>query len=232
MPIVTLDDQTGEQVDVASYARQLTPPDAVFLTSPKLGEFRLLAQRAAGEIESALAFDQGVRQWLARVRFLRHQLPTLALPAFGDDELRALLPMLCSGKRSLAELRREPLLPWLTALLDEVQRAALSREAPRRLTVPTGAQISLEYRRPDEPPVLASAKSTVANPALRMRRVVKVSDSVAKLSASNSSNRAATPISPSIDWAIDLARTVFPVPGTSSSSRWPSAKRHTRAIAT
>ena len=67
-PIVTLDDLSGEQVDVAKYARRNTPPDAVFLTSPKLGEFRLLAERAIVVDFKSFPFqDAAMLEWYQRL---------------------------------------------------------------------------------------------------------------------------------------------------------------------
>jgi ATP-dependent helicase HrpB len=69
--------------------------------------------------------------------------------------LRRLLPALAAGRRSFAELRRAPLLPALQGLLTPRQAAALAREAPERLAVPSGSQIRLRYE-PGQPPVLAA----------------------------------------------------------------------------
>ena len=67
-PIVTLDDLTGEQVDVATFARQHTPPDAVFLASPKFGEFRLLAERAIVVDFKSFPFqDAAMLEWYQRL---------------------------------------------------------------------------------------------------------------------------------------------------------------------
>jgi ATP-dependent helicase HrpB len=81
-------------------------------------------------------------------------MPELALPAFGDDDLRGLLPALAAGKRSFAELRRVPLLPVLRGTLDHRQLAALEQQAPSHLEVPSGSRVRLRYE-PGGPPVLA-----------------------------------------------------------------------------
>ena len=80
--------------------------------------------------------------------------PALDLPQVGENELRALLPALCAGRRSFADLRAAPLLDFVGGLLTHPQRQALDQEAPAMLTVPSGSQIKLRYE-PDRPPVLA-----------------------------------------------------------------------------
>jgi ATP-dependent helicase HrpB len=86
---------------------------------------------------------------------LRGWIPELGLPAFDDAELRALLPRLAHGCRSLDELRRKDLAQFLRDQLPFDQRRALEQDAPERLSVPSGSQIRLAYE-PGRPPVLAA----------------------------------------------------------------------------
>jgi ATP-dependent helicase HrpB len=115
-----------------------------------------LAAFASADPQSALDLSRPeVATFLARLRCLAAWRPDLELPTFGTGELRQLLPTLCAGKRSLAELRRAPLLEVLQGTLSYPQRQALEREAPERLEVPSGSHIRLQYRE-GEPPVLAA----------------------------------------------------------------------------
>ena len=81
-------------------------------------------------------------------------MPELELPAFDDAYLRGLLPALCVGRRSFAELRRAPLLDHLRGALSHAQHRALEQHAPERVRVPSGSRIALRYE-PGRPPVLA-----------------------------------------------------------------------------
>jgi ATP-dependent helicase HrpB len=92
---------------------------------------------------------------LARVRALREWMPELALPPLDHDQLAALLPALAAGRRSLAELRAAAWAESVRGLLTASQRAALEREAPERIAVPSGSRIALRYE-PGRPPVLAA----------------------------------------------------------------------------
>jgi ATP-dependent helicase HrpB len=89
------------------------------------------------------------------VRSLGAWLPELALPAFEEAELIALLPEFARGSRSLAELARRDLAAFLRARLTSEQQRALDREAPESLSVPSGSRIRLVYE-PGRPPVLAA----------------------------------------------------------------------------
>jgi ATP-dependent helicase HrpB len=99
------------------------------------------------ENEAAVAF-------FTRVQFLSDAMPELGLPRFEREELLALLPAICSGRRSLAEVRRGPWLDYLRAALTYQQLQTLDREAPERLPVPSGNRITLQYER-GKRPVLA-----------------------------------------------------------------------------
>ncbi|HEV8239206.1 MAG TPA: ATP-dependent helicase C-terminal domain-containing protein [Thermoanaerobaculia bacterium] len=115
-----------------------------------------LAAAADSDLRSALGLDDDeVAGFLSRVHFLRQWRPDLALPAFDDEQIAALLPALAAGRRSLAELRRAPVLESLRGMVTPAQLAALEREAPERLAVPSGSRISLLYE-DGRPPVLAA----------------------------------------------------------------------------
>lgn len=114
-----------------------------------------LCQEAGLRLSRALPLDDdAVQTFLARVRWLREWLPEQNLPAFDDDQLRGLLPAICSGHRSFAELKRVALVDWLRGELSPGQQTILDREAPERLTVPSGKRYRLQYE-PGRPPILA-----------------------------------------------------------------------------
>lgn len=114
----------------------------------------LLAEAASEQLEKTLKLDDEATSFLARLDFLRQAMPELELPILGDDPLRALLPWLCVGRQSFEELRRASALPALKAMLTPAQLAAVDREAPERLRVPSGRVLPLEYEG-GRPPRLA-----------------------------------------------------------------------------
>ncbi|MBW8875685.1 MAG: ATP-dependent helicase HrpB [Acidobacteria bacterium] len=117
---------------------------------------RVLVEAAADRLDRALALDDPeVASFLARVRSLADWCPELSLPRFTDGEIRGLLPALAAGRKSFAELRRAPLLDVLQGALSYSQLAAVRREAPERLEVPSGSHVKLLYE-PGKPPVLAA----------------------------------------------------------------------------
>lgn len=89
-----------------------------------------------------------------RVRCLRDWRPELALPNLDEADEREILAWLASSCRSIGELARAD---WLTAYQSRLTReqvAALDREAPEKILVPSGNRIALQYEE-GRPPVLA-----------------------------------------------------------------------------
>lgn len=116
---------------------------------------RMLAEAATTHWDDAKPKDDSpAAQFLARVRSLREWLPELNLPAFDDAELQSLLPSLCLGRRSLADLRNAPWVETIQAALTSAQWQAVERDAPTHITVPSGSRIALEYE-PGRSPILA-----------------------------------------------------------------------------
>jgi ATP-dependent helicase HrpB len=99
------------------------------------------------------ADDPALAGFVTRVRCLAGWMPELNLPTFNEAELKTLLTELSMSCRSFDELRRAPWLDLLKGRLTYPQRQAVDREAPERLTVPSGSQITLTYE-PGRPPVL------------------------------------------------------------------------------
>jgi len=114
-----------------------------------------LAEAAANDLSGALGLDrEEIAPFRARVSWLRETMPELELPAIDESLFRALLPSLCAGRRSFAELRKAPIAQLLEQSLTPIQRAALQRDAPLKLEVPSGSRIALQHE-PGKPPVLA-----------------------------------------------------------------------------
>lgn len=116
----------------------------------------LLARVAAERFARAFPFDDAeTASFVQRVRCLRQWAPDVDLPPLDDEQLRELLPALCHRRRSLAEVRGAPWLASLHGLFTWEQLQLLDREAPPRLTLPTGRTAALTYQE-GKPPVLAA----------------------------------------------------------------------------
>jgi len=98
--------------------------------------------------------DESSANLLTRVAMLRQHMPEHPWPEFSDDELGDALAEHCAGKRSVEELKREPLSNALRNRLVYPLDRLLEEHAPESIAVPTGNAIRLEYSA-HQPPVLA-----------------------------------------------------------------------------
>lgn len=114
-----------------------------------------LAAAALKNLTRAVPWDDpAVSSFVTRVRCLKNWLPDCDLPAFDDNTLAELLPGLCTGCRSFVELHRAPWAAALRTSLTYQQQQLLDREAPEKIRVPSGSQITVHYEL-DRTPVLA-----------------------------------------------------------------------------
>lgn len=110
---------------------------------------RVLAEVAQPKLHELLGED--AHQILLRFELIRKHVPDLGIEAI---EVATLLPKLCLGLKSLAELRK---LDFGAAIKNAVGYSAwqkLESLAPERIEVPSGSQIKLRYEH-DGPPVLS-----------------------------------------------------------------------------
>jgi ATP-dependent helicase HrpB len=141
-------------------ARQRTTWGAIVLTDtpaplPETDEVAAVLAAAARQAWDRVypPDDPAVPRWIARVESLRSWFPELELPDFSEPALQARLERLSRGCRSLTELRQTG---WIEVLRDELsppQLAALERETPERIQVPSGSRIAIEYTA-GGPPIL------------------------------------------------------------------------------
>jgi ATP-dependent helicase HrpB len=115
---------------------------------------------AVGALLAAEAARRGLRPGdgrldalVSRIRLLHAVMPELELPEVPAWE--ALLPALCQGLRSFAELRELDAAAALLAGWTWAQRQELDRHAPTHLVLPSGASAPIAYGA-EGPPVLAA----------------------------------------------------------------------------
>jgi ATP-dependent helicase HrpB len=137
-----------ERFDALLLSRRHVP-----LSAEQAGAALLAGIRA--QALDALPWNSAARSLRQRIAALRGWLPALGLPDVGDSALldtleQWLLPFL-DDVRGLAQIDGECLHAALRARLDHAQWQALEREAPARLRVPSGRELTLDYGDPATP---------------------------------------------------------------------------------
>jgi ATP-dependent helicase HrpB len=115
---------------------------------------RALADALRPEARTLFENNEDAAAVLARVDLLRRHLPEHPWPKFDDTELGDLLAEAAYGKKSLEEIRKQPLAPLLKSRLPYPLDRILEDQAPDSITVPTGNRIRIQYT-PGQTPVLA-----------------------------------------------------------------------------
>lgn len=115
----------------------------------------LLASAAAARLERVLPKDnEDFLQFITRAQCLAAWRPDWDLPTLDDEGFRELLPMLVSGCRSFADLRKAPWLHAAKSRFTYPQLQLMDREVPERIEVPSGSKITVQYE-VGRPPILA-----------------------------------------------------------------------------
>jgi ATP-dependent helicase HrpB len=114
----------------------------------------VLARAAVDDPAYAAGLDERDDALLSRLGFLARAMPELGWPepeALLEDAVRA-----CAlGCTTLAQLRGRDVPGAVRGLLSHAQRAALEREAPLRLTLPSGRTARITYHA-DRPPAVGA----------------------------------------------------------------------------
>lgn len=115
----------------------------------------ILAREAASQLDRVLpGADSAAGAFLARCRWLATAAPDLGLPALDDTVVAMLLPDMCTGLRSLDDVKAADWLAHLQALVGHQRIAEIERLAPATIDLPTGKRHRLTYE-PGGQPVLA-----------------------------------------------------------------------------
>ncbi len=106
----------------------------------------LLAQYAAQDLANVLPInDIEINRFIARVGFLSESIPDSKLAPLDDHALRDVLRSLCQSRTSFAQLRSAPWLDYLRALYDYETLQWIEKQAPSRITLPSGNTAVIHY---------------------------------------------------------------------------------------
>jgi ATP-dependent RNA helicase HrpB len=162
-----------------------------------------------------LGEQRELRRLLDRAAWLRARLPELALPEWNQAELAQAALELLAGGGDLRALREGDLAGILLGRMLPQQRAALEREAPARLQLPSGRQAAVDYGAPGGPLVQARVQelfSVQRTPVLAGGRVPLV------LEIQGPNQR---PVQVTADLA-SFWRNVYPQLRREGMRRWPA----------
>ncbi|MBS2005393.1 MAG: ATP-dependent helicase HrpB [Cyanobacteria bacterium SZAS TMP-1] len=129
--------------------------EAVASIPPDVDPGTVLAEAVLANVDLSTLIDEEARDYLARIDCLRELLPELNFPDLGENPWPNFLPTWCCGCSSLAELRASSLVAAMQSSLSAEQIAAVERDAPLYVNLPSGRRVKLQYEHGKQP-VLAA----------------------------------------------------------------------------
>lgn len=105
----------------------------------------LLVEAVCSQWERLTREQSDLSQWLARLEFLRVNMPELEWPEISEEKIRDAAEMACMGENSLKRILEKPMAVYLDGMLNGRQRSALAKEAPKAIEVPSGRELPIQY---------------------------------------------------------------------------------------
>lgn len=138
---------------------------------------RLLAAEVLSGRLLLHGWDDACEQWILRASCVAKACPELGLPAFGEEDRRAVFEQLCLGETAYKDLKDKPVLPVLQGWWSGAQRALVEKHAPERIELPGGRRPKVTYAA-DAPPWFATRLQDLygvtQTPRIAMGRVALV----------------------------------------------------------
>lgn len=110
-----------------------------------------MAELALARWSRLLSANEELSSWMQRLRFLNKADEKWAL--LSEAQLKEGLEQACYGETSFDALAKKDLVSYFENILPEDQRAALLRECPSHLVVPTGNKMKILYSEEQGPQV-------------------------------------------------------------------------------
>ena len=96
-------------------------------------------------------WDGHVLQWIHRLTCLRHAMPELEMPEFGEEDRLVAITMICEGAVCYKDIAERPVIPILEEWLSPWQKQCLNKYAPKAIALPNGREVKLLYREDGTP---------------------------------------------------------------------------------
>ncbi len=117
------------------------------------------AEIIAGEVLagrlSLPKWDEQIEKWINRVNCLAQNCPDYGIPEIDDEAREAMIQEICFGAVCRKDLKERPVKNVVKSWLTPVQRDMVDKQAPEKITLPSGFGARVRYE-PGQPPVLSA----------------------------------------------------------------------------
>ncbi|WP_372807901.1 ATP-dependent helicase HrpB, partial [Pontiella sp.] len=108
----------------------------------------------AGRLE-LYKWDEAVEKWIARVNCLAEGCPDYGIPAIDEEARRAMIQEICLGAVCKRDLKDRAVWKTVKSWLSPMQLGLVDKQAPERITLPSGFNAKVRYEA-GQPPVLSA----------------------------------------------------------------------------
>jgi ATP-dependent helicase HrpB len=108
----------------------------------------------SGRLE-LLKWDDQVESWIARVNCLAAGCPDYGIPLIDEEARQAMVQEICLGAVCKRDLKDRSVWKVVKSWLSPAQLAIVEKQAPERISLPSGFSARVRYEA-DQPPVIAA----------------------------------------------------------------------------
>jgi len=114
----------------------------------------IAAEVIAGRLDIP-KWNDPVEKWIARVNCLAAACPDYGIPEIDNDAREAMIQEICLGAVCRRDLKDRPVWKTVKSWLTPVQRDMIDKQAPEKITLPSGFGVRVRYE-PGHPPVISA----------------------------------------------------------------------------
>jgi ATP-dependent helicase HrpB len=100
-------------------------------------------------------WDEQIEKWITRVNCLAQNCPDYGIPEIDDEAREAMIQEICLGAVCRKDLKERPVKKVVKSWLTPVQRDMVDKQAPEKITLPSGFGARVRYE-PNQPPVISA----------------------------------------------------------------------------
>ena len=114
----------------------------------------IAAEVIAGRLEIP-KWDEHIERWITRVNCLAQNCPETGIPEIDDEAREAMIQEICLGAVCRKDLKERPVKKVVKSWLTSVQRDMVDKQAPEKITLPSGFGCRVRYE-PNQPPTISA----------------------------------------------------------------------------
>ncbi len=114
----------------------------------------IAAEVLAGRLDIP-KWDEPIERWINRVNCLAKACPDFGIPEIDGDAREAMIQEICFGAVCRKDLKERPVKKVVQSWLNAVQREMVDKQAPEKITLPSGFGARVRYEA-NQPPTIAA----------------------------------------------------------------------------